>query len=109
MRMLMRSALNWAIIAKTLNNSLPIGVMDSTGQALGLGSDECISGPARSEGFSRSGAIRVPTGNGTINIDPRRLNIKGHRGFTLRGELMLLRGYAGREVRDPKHVDSCVT
>ena len=86
-----------------------VGVSDGTGQAVELGNDERVPGPARGEGFAKSGAILVPAGKAMINIDPFRLNAQGCQGITLGGEVLLFLGYACVADHDLRHVDQCVT
>ena len=79
-----------------------------TGQAIEFGNDERVSGPARGEGFAKSGAILVSAGKAMINIDAFRLNAEGCQGITLGGEVLLFRGYAGVADHDLRHVDQRV-
>lgn len=67
-----------------------VRVPDGPGQAVKLGNNEGVPGPARGEGFTESGAILVPAGKAMINIDPFRLNAEGCQSITLGGEVGVL-------------------
>ncbi len=106
--MQMMPASNSAIIARTLNGSLPWGggVMDGTanaefhfeagkvagnfvgvpegpGKTITKGNDKSISGPACGEVFAQSYAILVPPGKAIINRGAFGFNAEGCQGITL--------------------------